>query len=237
MKQLLILIISLTFVSTDLKAQPEGVGPFDDAVPYSLKSPSNIYLTNRDAEAVKAFFTRAGKVQPDRIVPVDEGYYHGYRLCYSTEACTGRDLPARWIQVVTIDAAECLAWYEKHNPELLMAPFAGLQALSEKSRQDDKGFGRVYDRYKHLACRLYRQSEDHEGMMVNELALVISSYSGKIEMETNMMLASGGEGVMLVPGNSDRNEWELWMQCLEEIELVGYTTLIEYSDAPPVVSH
>lgn len=232
MKQLLILIISLTFVSTDLKAQPEGVGPFDDAVPYSLKSPSNLYLTNRDAEEVKAFFTETGKLQPNRVIAVNEGYSHGYRLCYNNSACNGSDLPARWIQVVTIDVAECLSFFEEHNPELLMAPFQGLKTLSGKQRLGDNEFSKVYDRYKHIACLLYRQSEDHEGMMANELALVIHRYSDKIELETNQMLASDGDGVMLLPGNNARNEWELWIECIEEINVVGYTTLIEYSDAP-----
>ena len=232
MKQLLILIISLTFVSTELKAQPEGVGPFADAVPYSLKSPSNLYLTNRDADEVKAFFTQAGKVQPNRIIAVNEGYSHGYRLCYNNSACSGSDQPASWIQVVTIDAAECLSFFEEHNPELLMAPFLGLKTLSVKQWPGDNEFSKVYDRYKHIACLLYRQSEDHEGVMANELALVIHKYSDKIDLETSQMLASGGEGVMLRPGNNERNEWDLWIECLEEIDVVGYTTLIEYSDAP-----
>jgi len=232
MKQLLILIISLTFVSTELKAQPEGVGPFADAVAYDLKSPSNLYLTNRDAGAVMAFFTEAGKIQPERIIAVDEGYYHGYRLCYNSESCNDRDLPAQWIQVLTLDTRECLAWFEEYNPDLLMAPFTGLKALSGKQGHPGSEFSKVYDQYKYLACRLYRQSEDHEGGDANELALVIHKYSDKIDLETNQMLASGGDGVMLRPGNNDRNEWDLWIECLEEIDVVGYTTLIEYSDAP-----
>lgn len=234
MKKLLILIISLTNISTILKAQPSRVEPFDDAVPYSLQSPSTLYLTNRDAAAVRDFFTGNGKVQPERIIPVEEGYYSGYRLCYGSEACNGNHSTARWIQVLTIDSARCMLWYRKNHPELLMAPFNGLLQLSGQSRDGRKEFRKVFERYKYLACRLYRQTEDHNGLPENEMALVIRRTSGRMEMETSQMLASGGDGVMLLPSNNLRNQWNICIQSLEELEMAGYTTLIEYSDPPAI---
>ncbi|MFH1120606.1 MAG: hypothetical protein V1775_12355 [Bacteroidota bacterium] len=232
MKRLLILIIPLIHAATGILAQQTGIEAFADAVPYNLKSPENIYLTNQDAEAVKTFYTQSGRVQPDRIVRVEEGYYHGYRLCYNISNCNGRELPARWIQVVTVDIPECIEWFEEHNPELLMAPFVGLRELTGKYGSSKTDFFNLYDQYKFLACRLYRQSEDHEGEDTNELALVIHRFTDKISLETSQMLASGGEGVMLKPGNSNQNEWDLWMQCFGELEVIGYSSLIEYSDPP-----
>lgn len=232
MKQTSILIILLALAVSFTKAQSERVEPFVDAVPYSINNPSNIYLTNQDASAVKDFFTEAGQLQPAKIVRVDDGYYHGYRLCYNSTDCASRETPARWIQVVTIDTRESIGWFEKYNPDLLMVPFSGMESIIGRNGHSKSDFRNVYNQYKHLACRLYQQTEDTEAPYSNKLAMVLYRYHTKISLQTDQMLASGDDGVLLKPVKNQTDYWELWMQCLGEIDQAGYITLIEYSDHP-----
>jgi hypothetical protein len=229
MNRLSILTISLAFITLSLNAQTPAIALYPDAIPYSLKTPSNLYLTNQVTETVKAFFLQPGHPQPDKIMKVDEGYYHGYRLCY---AGTGQHSPESWIQVVTINTTECIKWREKHNLESLWLPFQGIKELTGKFNHSEDEYSDVYNQYKHLACRLYRLTEDKYGADVNELSLILEKYSEKIDAETNQMLASGEEGLLMRPVNANENEWSQWIQCFEEIDVVGYITLIEYSGIP-----
>lgn len=232
MKQIPILIILLALSTTFSWAQSAKSETFVDAVPYSMHDPSNLFLTNQDAEAVKAYFTRPGYNQPDIVVPVDDGYYHGYRFCYNSTDCTNREMPARWIQVVTINTKESIEWFEKSNPEFLMVPFIGIEAIVGSSGHSRSDFREVYARYRHLACRLYQQAESPARENANVLSMVLHAYNNKIRLQTDQLLASGGEGVLLLPGLNKKDYWDLWMQCLEEIDEAGYITLIEYSEAP-----
>lgn len=232
MKQFSILIILSALLTLTVKAQSARVEPFVDAVPYSLKTQSGLFLTNQEAAFVKDFFTAQSAARPDKIVAVDEGYYHGYRLCYSKTDCNNHQSVASWIQVLTIDEKECIAWFEKTNPELLMVPFLGLKELAGRHKQAKAEFREVYNRYKKLSCRLYRQSEDSKGEEANELSLVLAKYSDRINLQTDQIFASNSYAPLTLPMSDNENSWSLWMQCLEEIDVVGYITLIEYSEIP-----
>lgn len=226
MNRLSILTISLAFITISLSAQTPGILLYPDAIPYSLKAPTNLYLTNQDTEMVKTFFLQPGHPQPEKIMKVDEGYYHGYRLYYINTEGDNRE---HWIQVVTINTGECIDWLEKHNLESLWLPFQGIKELTGKFNHTEEDYASVFYQYKHLACRLYRLTEDKHGTDVNELSLILEKYTEKIDAETNQMLASGEDGLLMRPVNANENEWSQWIQCFEEIEVVGYITLIEYS--------
>lgn len=232
MKQFSILIILSALLTLTVKAQSARVEPFVDAVPYSLKTPSGLFLTNQDASLVKDFFNAQSTVRPDRIIAVDEGYYHGYRIFYNETNCNDHQSAASWIQVLTIDEKECIAWFEKTNPEFLMVPFLGMKELAGNHKQAKAQFGEVYNRYKKLSCRLYRQSEDTKGEEANELALVLDKYADRINQQTDQVFASNSNESLTLPMSDHEYSWSLWLQCLEEIEVVGYSTLIEYSEVP-----
>jgi hypothetical protein len=220
-----------------LKAQSARVEPFVDAVPYSLKTPSGLFLTNQDAASVKDFFNSQTSIRPEKIIAVDEGYYHGYRLCYNKANCMDHQSAAAWIQVLTIDEKECIAWFEKKNPELLMVPFLGMKELAGRHKQTKEEFREVYNHYKKLSCRLYRQSEDSKGEEANELSLVLEKYSNRINRQTDQMFASNSNESLTLPMSDNEYSWSLWLQCLEELEVVGYVTLIEYSEFPGSGKH
>jgi hypothetical protein len=228
MKQLLTLIIILALSASQIKAQPARVEPFADAVPYSMKSSSNIYFTNQEAEVVKAFFENQSDIKPERIIRVDDGYYHGFRLCYTAGDCPDPERQSAWIQVMTINTEECIRWFEKNNPEFLMIPFKGMKEAFGRNRQSQIDFENKFSQHKFLACRLYRLSEAPEGKETDELSLVLNKYSERISNQTSQMLASGDMNIYVNPLDNSSYNQNLWIQCIEELELVGYITLIEY---------
>ncbi|MBK6965584.1 MAG: hypothetical protein IPH20_17080 [Bacteroidales bacterium] len=228
MKQLLTLIIILALSASQIKAQPARVEPFADAVPYSMKSSSNIYFTNQEAAEVKAFFENQSDLKPERIIRVDDGYYHGFRLCYTAGDCPGPERMSSWIQVMTINTEESIRWFEKNNPEFLMIPFQGMKNTFGRNRQSHAEFDEKFNRYKYLACRLYRLSEVSDGNESDELSLVLNKYSERISNQTSQMLASGDMNMYVNPRENNSYNQNLWLQCLEELELVGYITMIEY---------
>jgi hypothetical protein len=232
MKKLLIPIILLALSAYYSKAQPARVEPFADAVPYSMKSASNVYFTNQDAASVKAFFEEQTGVRPEKIIRIDEGYYHGFRICYSNISCTDSDKTSSWIQVLTINTRECIERFEQNNPEFLMIPFLSMKETARKNRQLQNDFNKIYEQYKYLSCRLYRLSEGSDGKESDELSLVLQKYSERVYNQTDQMLASGDNSSYVKPHNASTDHQNLWIQCLEELALVGYTTLIEYSDPP-----
>lgn len=232
MKNSALLILFIALLSSNSRAQSDKIESFPDALPYSMKTPSNLYLTNHDAESVLAFFRQNNHLVPDGIVTVDEGYSHGYRLCYNSKGRSASDRTADWIKIYTINTQECLDWFQESNPEFLMIPFNEIKGLAGKAERPKDDFTKVYEHYKHVACRLYRQSETPEGEETDELALVMQKYSSKIDLETGLMLASEGDELMMKPVSRNEYNWNLWMQCLDEMDMVGYITLIEYSQIP-----
>ncbi|MHC1777382.1 MAG: hypothetical protein AB9834_18415 [Lentimicrobium sp.] len=228
MKLLLTLIIILALSAFQTKAQPVRVEPFADAVPYSMKSSSNIYFTNQEAAVVKVFFENQSVIKPEKIIRVDDGYYHGFRICYTDSDCPDGERMSSWVQVMSINTEECIRWFEKHNPEFLMMPFTGMKETFGKNRQSQNAFNKKFNQYKYLACRLYRLSEAPEGEESDELSLVLNKYSERIGNQTGQMLASGDMNIYVNPRDNNSYNQNLWLQCFEELELVGYITLIEY---------
>lgn len=232
MKRLLSLIAMLFVVSLYSFCQPAIPEPFADAVPYRIKSPTSLFLTNQEAEAVKNYFGQPEHIQPEKVEILDEGFYHGYRLCYNQANCINKESRSAWIKIYTINTNECIKWYEDVNPEFLMVPFQNIKEIPENKNGNKDNFTKAFDRYKYLSCRLYRQSKDSEGETESELSLVLNKYYTKINTQSGQMLVSGARDVYSHPVSSLEYNWNLWMQCLEEIDDVGYITLIEYSEIP-----
>jgi hypothetical protein len=229
MKRLSILFVLLS-ISIAIKAQLNGFDPFYDAVPYSVKEFNTSFLTNQSAETVKSFFENQKTSKPIRVLKIDQGYHHGYRIYY--QYTTNPEGPEQWIQIFTTDVSECLERLEKTNNELLEAPFLGLKFASKKYDFSDTEVAEVIHQYKHLACMYYQQTFNSRDQIVNEMYLVFQKYNSKLSDETGQMLVSMEDGLIIRPVSSRDYSWNLWMQCLEEVNQIGYKTLIEYSEPP-----
>jgi hypothetical protein len=229
MKRLSILFVLLS-ISIAIKAQLNGFDPFYDAVPYSVKEFNTSFLTNQSAETVKSFFENQKTSKPIRVLKIDQGYHHGYRIYY--QYTTNPEGPEQWIQIFTTDVSECLERLEKTNNELLEAPFLGLKFASKKYGFSDTEVAEVIHQYKHLACMYYQQTFNSRDQIVNEMYLVFQKYNSKLSDETGQMLVSMEDGLIIRPVSSRDYSWNLWMQCLEEVNQIGYKTLIEYSEPP-----
>lgn len=229
MTRLSILIALLVILKTATIAQPSGVDPFSDVVPYSVKYFNKSFLSNQDAATIKTFFENQPGKKPVRIIETEQGYHHGYRIYYSN-ANGNPSAPEPWIQIFTINTAACLVACEKNNPALLESPFLGFRISSGKSGRPEEEVDAVVKQYRHLATKYYRLSEDNNADLVSEMSLVFQKYNSKIKDQTGQMLASTEQGVILKPVNTREYSWNLWLQCFEEINQIGYNTLIEYSE-------
>ncbi|MBK9356083.1 MAG: hypothetical protein IPN08_01605 [Bacteroidales bacterium] len=231
MKRLTILLISLLFIISAAKAQPPGVDPFYDAVPYSVKKFNKTFLTNQDAGVVRSFFEHQVNNMPIRVIQIDQGHHHGYRFYYPN-AANNPDGPEAWIQVFTVDVGKSIELFEKSNPALLEAPFLGLKAAAQKFGYPDEDVATLYNQYKQIATRYYQEVTDVNGNKVNEMTVLFQKYYSRLKQQPDQMLASGYQGPVMLPENAREYSWNLWLLCFEEIEQTGYRTIIEYSGIP-----
>jgi hypothetical protein len=231
MKRLAILLTSLLFIVSAAIAQPPGVDPFYDAVPYSVKKFNKNFLTNHDAVAVKAFFERQVNNMPVRVIKIDQGHHHGYRFFYPNTG-DNPNAPEPWIQVFTVDTRECIELFEKNNPALLEAPFLGLKAAAQKYGYPEEDVSALYSQYKQIATRYYQEVTDANGYTVNEMTVLFQKYYSRLRQQPDQMLASGFQGPVMLPESARDYSWNLWLLCFEEIEQTGYRTIIEYSETP-----
>ena len=233
MNRLAILLISLLFIVSAAKAQPPGVDPFYDAVPYSVKKFNKTFLTNQDAGVVRAFFEHQVNNKPLRVIQIDQGHHHGYRFYYPNSE-NNPDGPEAWIQVFTVDTRESIELFEKNNPALLEAPFLGLKAAAHNYGYPEEDITALYNEYKQIATRYYKEVTDANGNTVNEMTVVFQKYYSKLKLQSGQMFASRNDGPVMLPENPRDYSWNLWLLCFEEIEQTGYRTIIEYSGIPEV---
>lgn len=212
----------------NISAQPEGVDPFYDAVPYSVKKFNTAYLTNQDATTVKIFFENQRAHKPERIIKMDQGYHHGYRIYYQNTENPGG--PEKWIQVFTTNVNECAEMLEAKNPELLESPFIGFKTSSLSYGVSESLIDSLIRKYRKIPTMYYRQTYNNQGVVVDELNYVFQKYYAKMRDQSGQMIASVDDGLGMMPVNPKDYSWSLWIQCLDEISQIGYRTLIEYSD-------
>jgi len=232
MKRMMILIGMVALTVQLLRAQSFGIEPFTDAVAFSRDHSPELFLSNRTASDVKDFFVQAAGDKPVKVIPISDGYNAGYRICYSTGNCRIPGKNDQWVQVYTVNTAECIRYYESENPDVLMAPFSQIRDLTTSSGHTKAEFNKVYNHYKHLSCRMYRQTGIESGGPLNEMTQLVEQYKSKVQSGSSMMLASEGEGVLMRPVDIRQFNWNLWLKCFDEIEQSGYKTLIEYSQPP-----
>ncbi len=231
MRRLSLFLVFILFSVYSSYGQPSGVDPFFDAVPLRPDNNNKYFLTNQDASVVKAFFENQRNFKPERIIKMDHGYYHGYRIYYSNtnDSETGAE---PWIQIFTINPVECVESHKKYNSGLLDAPFIGVKKASEKYGYAKEDVDDLMNHYSHIVARYYQEFDDEKSNRVSEMNLVFQKYLSKMESQSGQMFATGGNGYALKPVSSKDYTWELWEQCLEEVDQAGYNTMIEYSEVP-----
>lgn len=229
MKKIFVLMVMLICGGYHTNAQRIELVPYPDAVSYNQSGLGNLYLSNTDARTLMEYF--ANENMPDKIIPVKEGYYSGYRLCYTM----GKDDPYSeskdWIQILTIDTDAALDYMARNTPEALELPFEGLKAcVGHGYTQED--YNQVVNCYRHISCRIYRQlSTFYEGEGDEMTALLQSYRSHNDAFSGEMYAVSGKGGGSLGSGKSAVNDpWKEWINCFKEIESRGYITLIEINE-------
>jgi len=162
---------------------------------------------------------------------MDHGFYHGFRIYYTNtnDPETGSEA---WIQVFTINTRECIEAYQRSNAGLLEAPFLGVKKASEKYGYASEDVEELMQQYEQIATKYYREFDDEKANRVNEMSMVFQKYMSKMESQSGQMFATGGNGYALKPVSGKDYTWELWEQCLEEVDQAGYNTMIEYSEVP-----
>ncbi|HLN53551.1 MAG TPA: hypothetical protein VK212_07560 [Lentimicrobium sp.] len=225
-KSLVILILGL--YNTPLNAQIPGVCA--DAVPFSNKSGNCVWLTNMSSDQVKKHYTELG-IKPEKVTPVSDKTADGYRLYYCQPGSKGWQ--KYWIKITTVNTKNSVEFYEDYNPGLLMVPFQGLKSLVGKFGHTQADFKRVYNKYQHLACRLYRQASDNQGNLKDEMSVLYERYEDSLSMKNQNLASADNQVVIAMEQNSSEfDSWDHWVSYLELLDKCGYVTIIEYSISP-----
>ncbi|MDY0342724.1 MAG: hypothetical protein RBR28_04070 [Lentimicrobium sp.] len=233
MKKLFLFLMVLACCNTALIAQRIEIIPYPDAVSIALDGEGEMYLSNADAATLKEYF--AAKFDPDKIIPIQDGYFSGYRLCFNTQSCQPGSGLADWIQVLTIDEEAAFAWFHENTPELLSLPFEGLKRCVDEKTHNMSDYNRVVRKYRHLSTKMYPQTIAPDGMQTDELTASVQMTALKIKIAAEpifVSLNSGGAGVSTSPGlhNQNFDPWEEWIKCFDELQGKSYVTLIEFNE-------
>ncbi|KAF5028957.1 hypothetical protein DSECCO2_653610 [anaerobic digester metagenome] len=233
MRRLLFFIISLMVCQTGLIAQRIDISPYPDAVSISLYGEDGMYLSNADAATLKSYFNDA--FQPDKIIPIEDGYFSGFRLCFSTPECLPGVEQGNWIQVLTINEEAAFAWFNENTPELLALPFEGLKECVDGKTHTMSDYKKAYRKYCHLATRMYPHTIAPDGMLTDELTATIQMTALKIQMARQpalVSLDSGGREASKSPKYyvPDFDPWQEWIKCFDEFQQKSYVSLIEFNE-------
>ncbi len=223
-----LIILSLGLCYNALYAQVPGVCA--DAVPYSNKPGNTIWLTNLSADQVKKHYAELS-VKPEKITPVSDKTADGYRLYYCQAGSKGWQ--KYWIKITTVNIRNSVAFYEDYNPDLLMIPFQGLEDLVGKYGHSQSDFKKVYNKYQHLACHLYKQATDSNGNIKDEMGVLFEKYKDALAIQNQNIAAADNQVAITIEQNSNNSDsWDYWLKYLDELDKCGYTTIIEYSISP-----
>lgn len=221
----LIIIICL-FFGLSLSAQ---IQTMSESVPYSTKPGNTMWLTNLTAEQVKAFYLDKIPFTPEKIVNLNDKTTEGYKMYYKHQGSLGWQKYS--ISVSTLKIKDCISFYENTNPDFLMLPFIGLKSSVGTFNHTPGDFKKVYKQYQYLACKLYRESIDQKGNVSNEMAVLLQKYMAAVNASDENLVAAG-DGVVPVPQTkTQRDNWNYWLNFLQELNNIGFVTLIEYSTA------
>lgn len=233
MRKLLTFMVLFMFPASMAFSQRIEVVPYPDAVPVSPYGYEKLYLSNTDARILMESF--AAEFSPDRIIPVRDKYYSGYRLCFtggnnSTEA-ESRD----WIQVLTIDEDAALAWFQKNSPEKTDLPFEGLKECVGKYGHKMSDYEELVYRYRHLPCKMYTYVTGPDGTETDELTANIERVRLNTESNSESQYVSlSGGGVFFDKSQKNKypqaDPWTEWIKCFEDLSSRGYISLIEFNE-------
>lgn len=233
MKKLWLFLMVLACCNSGLLAQRIEIAPYPDAVPISIDGLGQMYLSNTDANTLMEHFS--AEFAPFKIIPVKDKYFSGYRLCFSKESCNVEAESTDWIQVLTIDEEAALAWFQKNSPEILTLPFEGLKKCVGQNGHKMSDYKRLVENYRKISTKMYQQTIAPNGIETDELtaSVMMTEFTLKNSPENLLVsLNSGGIGESAT-GNQHTHfvdPWEAWVNCFDEIQLKGYTTLIEFNE-------
>ncbi len=233
MKKFLLFLIVLACCNSGLLAQRIEIAPYPDAVPISLDGLGQMYLSNTDAKTLMEHFS--AEFAPYKIIPVKDKYFSGYRLCFNTESCNTEAESRDWIQVLTIDEDAALAWFQKNTPEILTLPFEGLKKCVGENGHKMSDYNKLVENYRKISTKMYQQTIAPNGIQTNELTASVMMTEFRLKNSPENLYASlnsGGIGQSPTVNQPKQsvNPWEEWIKCFDEIQLKGYTTLIEFNE-------
>lgn len=226
---LIVLLASTSFAG----AQRIEIAPYPDAVPISIDGLGQMYLSNADALTLRDHFI--AEFAPDKVIPVKDNYFSGYRLCFNSGSCQPEAESTDWIQILTIDEEAALAWFGKNTPEVLALPFEGLKKCIGHNGHTTADFNKVVEEYRSISGKLYSQTIAPDGMQTDELTASVQQT--KLWLKNNsesqyVSLNSGG----LTSSDTDTHQkqtidpWSEWIKCLDEIKAKGFISLIEFNE-------
>jgi hypothetical protein len=233
MRKLWFFIFFLALPSSVLFSQRVEIIPYPDAVSLSADGCGKVYLSNTDAKVLMEYFS--AEFSPDKIIPVKDGYFSGYRLCFTSGSCHPEAESADWIQILTIDQDIALAWFKKNFPELLSYPFDGLKSCVGSNGYKMADYKEIVERYRFISCKMYRQTIAPDGSESDEMTAYIQRTVLNIKGKNEAQYVSVSSGGIFLnessnKQNSENNSVNEWIRCFDNIERLGYITLIEFKD-------
>ena len=233
MKKLWLFLMVLACCNSGLLAQRIEIAPYPDAVPLSIDGLGQMYLSNTDAKTLMEHFS--AEFAPFKIIPVQDKYFSGYRLCFSTVGCNVESESTDWIQVLTIDEAAALAWFQKNTPEILALPFENLKKCVGENGHKMLDYKKLVENYRSISTKMYQQTIAPNGTQTDELTASVMMTELTLKNSPENLyasLSSGGTGQSSKENQLSHavDPWDLWINCFEEIQLKGYTTLIESNE-------
>jgi len=181
------------------------------------------------ADQVKAFYLSEIPYKPELITELSDKTTEGFKISYKHEGSLGWQKYS--IKVSTIQLNECIAYYEKYNPDLLMLPFNGLREMVGSFGHSQADFKKVYKQYQYLSCKLYKEFIDDKGNSLNEMAMLMQKYNAALNASEEHLMASGDKSIPVPVTKQSKDNWDYWLGFINELDRMGYITLIEYSTA------
>lgn len=233
MNKLLLFLIVLAWCNSGLLAQRIEITPYPDAVSISIDGLSQMYLSNTDAKILMEHFS--AEFAPFKIIPVKDKYFSGYRLCFSTANCEPEAESTDWVQVLTIDEEAALVWFQNNTPEILALPFEGLKKCVGENGHKMSDYNNLVENYRKVSTKMYQQTIAPNGIQTNELTASVMMTEFMLKNNPENLYASinssgTGQSSKSDQLNNAMDPWEEWIKCFDEIQLKGYTSLIEFNE-------